>query len=271
MTTLTSLKNPKIKQIRELLTQRKQRDSQGLFVAEGIRPVGEACAAHAGVEYICFAPGLLTSEFARRLIQEQSSLGIPCFEVETQTFETLASKENPQGILAVIRQSRINLESLRAETFPRVVALVAPQDPGNIGSILRTIDAAGASGLILMDDPDNNQYCADPYHPSSVRASMGAIFWYPPASASFVGFVNWARGYDYHIYGTSAHANLDYRQVEQYLQPMILLMGSEREGLTESQSKVCEVMVRIPMHGHVTSLNLAVAAGVLLYSIANKP
>lgn len=270
MTTLTSRNNPKIKLIHQLINQHKQRATTGLFVVEGIRHVGEACAAHADIEYICYAPELLSSNFALQLIEDQKARGISCFALGKEIFSDLASKDNPQGILAVVRQPHLQLEDLSAEKFTLGVALVAPQDPGNIGSILRTVDAVGASVLLLLDDPTNNQFSADPYHPQSVRASMGAIFWYPIISATFTNFTEWAHEHSYHIYGTSSHAKLDYRNMELYEWPLILLMGSEREGLTSAQSAACDLIVRIPMLGRVTSLNLAVATGVILYAIANK-
>ncbi|OGO27790.1 MAG: hypothetical protein A2136_06805 [Chloroflexi bacterium RBG_16_54_11] len=270
MTNLTSRNNPKIKQIHNLLNRRKERQSTGLFVVEGIHHVGEACAAHAGVEYIVYAPGVLTSDFALQLIRQQSGLGIPCLPVEDVVFGGLAGKENPQGILAVVRQPHLQLENLPVDGFAWGVALVAPQDPGNIGSILRAIDAVGASGLLLLDDPANDQFSADPYHPNSVRASMGAIFWHPIVSSVFSHFASWSKANGYHVYGTSAHASRDYRQVERYETPLVLLLGSERNGLTSTQSAICEAVLSIPMQGRVTSLNLAVAAGVMLYSISNK-
>jgi TrmH family RNA methyltransferase len=270
MTTLTSRNNPKIKQIRQLLGQRKERDATGLFVVEGIRHVGEAIAAQASLDYICYAPDLLTSDFAHQQIQEQSQLGIPCFAVDGDTFSSLAGKDNPQGIIAVVRQPHLKLDTYSPKNIPWGVALVAPQDPGNIGTILRTIDAVGASGLILLDDPANKQYSTDPYHPSSVRASMGSIFWYPLISTTFPEFLHWVKAGGYKIYGTSAHATQDFRQVEHYERPFILLMGSEREGLTPSQLAACDVMLKIPMQGRVTSLNLAIASGVMLYSIWDK-
>jgi TrmH family RNA methyltransferase len=99
---------------------------------------------------------------------------------------------------------------------------------------------------------------------------MGSIFWYPIISATFTSFAQWAYTHGYHIYGTSAHGNQDYRAIERYETPLILLMGSERDGLNAAQTAICEVMLLMPMKGHVTSLNLAVAAGVMLYSIMNK-
>ncbi len=267
MTTLLSRNNPRIKQAHLLLKQRKERADSGLFVVEGIHHVGEACAAHAAIEYLIYAPDLLTSDFALQLIKEQDGLGVTCLPVGSDTFTHMASKENPQGILAVVRQPHIELNQLSATSYSLGVALVAPQDPGNIGSILRTIDAVGASGLILLDDPENNQYSADPYHPSAVRASMGAIFWYPVVSAMFADFAGWAKDMGYVIIGTSAHASQDYRTIERIDSSLIVLMGSEREGLTAAQSAICDRIVRIPMQGRVSSLNLATATSVILYEL----
>jgi RNA methyltransferase, TrmH family len=270
MATLNSRSNPKIKQVRQLLGQRKERERSGLFVAEGIRHVGEAVEAQARVEYICYAPDILTSDFAYKLIDEQSQREIPCYAVDKDTFTGMAGKENPQGILAVIRIPHSKLDSLSVREFPWSVALVAPQDPGNIGAILRTIDAVGASGLLLLDDPSSNQYSADPYHPSSVRASMGSIFWYPLITADFSEFVHWVRANGIKVYGTSAHATQDYRQVGRFERPLVLLLGSEREGLTPAQSAVCDMLLKIPMQGRVTSLNLAIATGLMLYTISDR-
>lgn len=268
MTILTSKGNPKIKQVRALLAQRKEREASKLFVAEGIRHVGEACAAKARLAYIVYSPHRLTSEFAQGLIHEQQTQGTPCYAVSDEVFNSLAEKDNPPGLLAVVHQATLGLEDLSAATMRLGVALVAPQDPGNIGSILRSLDAAGANGLLLLDDPAHGQYCADPYHPSAVRASMGAIFWLPLVKTSFAAFEKWAKSQGFTIYGTSAHAELDYRQVETYQQPSILLMGSEREGLFPDQAAACDVVVKMPMLGHVTSLNLSVATGIMLYKIS---
>jgi RNA methyltransferase, TrmH family len=270
MTTLVSRNNPKIKQIRLLLAHRKERQTTGLFVVEGIHHVGEAFEAKADVEYVCYAPELLHSDFARHLIQEQEQGGLTCLAIDSDTFTSLAGKENPQGILAVVHQADHQLSDLTVRSFPWGVACVAAQDPGNIGAILRTIDAVGVSGLLLLDDPTENQYCTDPYHPSAVRASMGAIFWYPVVRATFSEFITWAKRQSYFIYGTSAHATQDYLEIKRYKKPLILLMGSEREGLTATQSAACDAVLRMPMRGRTSSLNLAVAAGVMLYSMAYK-
>ena len=153
-------------------------------------------------------------------------------------------------------------KNLIPEKFPWGVALVAPQDPGNLGAILRTIDAVGASGLILLDSS------VDLYHPSAVRASMGTLFWYPVVMSSFSDFASWTGTRHYHVYGSSARADHDYQDAKPYRTPRILLMGSERDGLTDEQRAVCEMVVGLPMMGRSSSLNLAVAAGILLYAMS---
>jgi len=258
-----SRNNPKVKHARAL-RERKHRQVSGLFLIEGIYHVGAAVEAGATLESIFFAPDYLHSEFALSLIAEQTSRGVPCYATPPAVFDSLADKDNPQGIIAVARQRWVSLDQLAPNNFLWGVALVAPQDPGNLGAILRTIDAVGASGLLLLDAS------ADPYHPSAVRASMGAIFWHPVLMTSFADFAHWAHQHSYHIYGTSAHASRDYREIATYERPLILLMGSERQGLTTEQDGVCQELIRLPMRGHVTSLNLAVAAGVMLYTLSQK-
>lgn len=260
MELISSRNNPKIKQVRAL-HQRKARQEARLFLVEGIRHVGEAVEAGAAVEAIYYAPELLKSEFASQLVALQAKNGVACYATSPEVFESLAEKENPQGILAVVSQPERSLAELKPGIFTWGVALVSPQDPGNLGAILRTVDAVGASGMILLESS------VDIYHPAAVRASMGTLFWYPVVQAAFTDFQDWVSIHSYHVYGSSAHAENDYLQARPYLSPRILLLGSEREGLTAAQQSICESVVRLPMHGRATSLNLAVAAGILLYAM----
>jgi TrmH family RNA methyltransferase len=258
MPSLTGRSHPKIKQVRAL-QRHAEREATGLFVVEGIHPVGEAVAAGAAIEYICYAPDLLASPFAHDLVEQQSARGLRCYATASDVFASMTDKENPQGLLAVVRQRTWTLEQLTPENFSWGAALVSPQDPGNIGTILRTVDAVGASGLLLLDGG------ADPYQPGAVRASMGALFWHPIVTATFADFAAWARQGGYHLYGTSAHGITDYDAVAAYTRPAILLLGSEQKGLSSEQMAACEKIIRLPMRGRASSLNLAVAAGVLLY------
>ncbi len=263
MEIITSRSNPRIKKARAL-RQRRQREIEGAFLVEGIHHVGAAIEAGAALEILYYAPDLLESSFGEKLVAEAASRGVLCQPVAAEVFRSLADKEHPQGVLAVVRRPEASLNEIGPEDFTWGVALVAPQDPGNVGAILRTIDAVGAAGLLLLDGG------VDAYHPTAVRASMGAIFRLPVIEAAFADFVRWTGDRGYHIYGTSAHASLDYRRVAEYQRPLILLFGNEQVGLTSEQAAACEAVVTLPMRGRVTSLNLAVAAGVLLYDLFDR-
>jgi TrmH family RNA methyltransferase len=266
---ITSRSNPKIKQVRALRSQKNRRESS-LYIIEGIRPVGEAVESGASIFAIYYAPEKLDSGYAHTIIDQMIAQNVPCYPTTAEVFQTIAEKDNPQGILALARQPLGQLSDLNPTNFSWGVALVEPQDPGNVGAILRTIDAVGASGLLLLSAGSPVTGIVDPYHPNAVRASMGTIFWHPVIQASFPDFTRWAKEYAYAIYGTSAHGALDYHEHSLYQKPCILLLGSEREGLSAGQAAVCDRMIRLPMHGRATSLNLAVAAGVLLYDMLGK-
>jgi len=258
MEIITSLSNPLVKQARAL-RQKKGRLESGLFLVEGIHHAGEVISAGWDVQMIIHAPELLTGNFAKDLLDKAFRLKIKLQPVSAQVMESLADKENPQGILAIVCERNTHLEKLKPIT--RAVALISPQDPGNVGTILRTLDAVDVDALFLLDGG------VEVYHPAVVRASMGTLFWRPVVQASFTEFIDWARKGKFQLIGTSAHADVDYRTLVPQI-PWILVLGNEQKGLTREQTGVCDVTVSIPMHGRVSSLNLAVAAGVLLYQFA---
>ncbi len=256
---ISSTTNTRIKQIRNL-AHRREREQTGLFFIEGIRIVSEAVQMGVEVETLIYAPALLKSQFALELLSMQRDRGTACLEVTSEVFKSLSVKEGPQGIGAVVRQRWEKLDEVRLTDELCWVALDAAQDPGNIGAILRTSDAVGCVGLILLGNS------ADPYDPGALRASMGAIFSQRLIKASFTAFAQWKREHGYTVVGTSGASRTDYRQAE-YVSPLVLLMGSERQGLSDEQQAVCDLMVRIPMVGRSDSLNLAVATGIVLYEI----
>jgi len=255
---ISSHANPLVKQIRSL-RQKKGREETGLFMVEGIHPVGEAVEAGWHLETLVYAPDLLTSDFAHDLVDEQSRRGMRCAALTRNLFTAIAGKDNPQGILAILRQRQLNLDSISPNTFHWGVAAVSPQDPGNVGTILRTLEAVGADGFFLLDGG------VELYHPSVVRASMGTLFWKPVIQVSFELFVQWKQKNGYQLVGSSAHSGSDYRQFQWGNRPVILLLGNEQKGLSAEQFAACDEVVSMPMTGRVSSLNLAVAAGVLLY------
>jgi len=260
---ISSRSNSRIKLVRAL-RGRKARLEKGLYLVEGIRHVGEAIEAGTALEALYYAPDLLESEFARNLINTSSKAGVPSFATTAEVFHSIAEKQNPQGILAVLRKPEHNLQELNSDNFNWGVALVSPQDPGNLGTILRTIDAVGASGLILLESS------VDAYHPSAIRAGMGTHFWHPIINSGLNEFSDWVHLNQYHLYGTSAQCELLNTSLHTYQFPAILLMGNERLGLSPQYSKLCDLLIRLPMHGRTTSLNLAVATGVMLYDMLVK-
>jgi len=251
---ITSLSNPLIKQARAL-HQRKARAETGLFLVEGIHHVGEAVVTNWDIDAIIYAPEILTSDFGRELTS-RAALQTRLQPVSAQVIESLADKENPQGIIAIVHQKRMQLDELGS--IRSGAAVVSPQDPGNVGTVLRTLDAVDADVLFLLDGG------VDLYHPTSVRASMGTIFSKRIVQTSFAEFIEWKKNNSVQLVGTSAHAESDYRNF-QPKSPWILLLGPEQKGLSSEQLSACDVRVSLPMRGRASSLNLAVAAGILLY------
>ncbi|HEY7833481.1 MAG TPA: RNA methyltransferase [Ktedonobacterales bacterium] len=259
---IASASNPLIKQIRALRA-RKAREEAGVCWAEGIRIVAAAVEHGAAIERLVVAPDLLTSAYARDLAAAQRARGVPYTEVSAAVFASLSLKEGPQGIGAVVRQRWTALDTLAPGGELCWIALDAAQDPGNLGTILRTGDAVGAAGIILLG------HAADAYDAAALRASMGAIFAQRLVRASFAELIDWKTRHSAALIGTSDAAPTDY-QALRYPHPAILLMGSERQGLAPDQQAACDHLVRIPMTGTSDSLNLAVATAVALYEIYNQ-
>lgn len=259
---ITSPGNPLLKKIRNL-KQAKSRKETGLFLVEGIHPVGEALEAGWEFDTLVYSPDLSSSDFAISLIDKISQTGVRCVSIQSDLFSTLAEKDNPQGILAVIRKKHGEFGQLQLKPSSLFLALVSPQDPGNIGTILRTIDSSGADGLFLLDGG------ADPCHPTAVRASMGSLFWIPIFETSYSVFLDWKRNNHLFLVGTSAHAKTDYKEVHPVKGPAVILLGNEQKGLTPVQMENCDITISIPMQGRSSSLNLAVAAGIILYHLKN--
>lgn len=259
---ITSASNERIKAIRRL-QERKGRLESGLFYLEGLRIVGEALEAGAEVETLVFSAELLRSEFGHTLVEEFGAQGGQVLEVSREVFERLALKDGPQGIAAVVRQHWTSLDEVRMAPGKPWVALDSVADPGNLGTILRTNDSVGGQGVILLDQS------TDPYDPSAVRGSMGALFDLKVVRCSLEEFAAWKGKTRVPVVGTSGTAQMDYHEYRYPLE-MVLLMGSERQGLQERHLALCDALVRIPMVGKSDSLNLAVATAVTLYEMFNQ-
>lgn len=257
---ITSQQNPLVKRIKRL-KQKKYRREEGAFFAEGLRVALAAVESGAPVEALIWSPELLTSETARQVVAEQQAAGVAVTEVARPVYEALSERDNPTGLGAIVHERWASLEELPIDEESIYVSLVGAADPGNLGTVLRTIDAVGASGLILAGDT------VDPFHPTAVKASMGSLFTVPLSQAASVeALLHWATLRGLQTVATSAWAASSFWEAE-YAFPLLLLLGREGEGLPAAVLAAADLAVSIPMQGNVTSLNVAVAAGLMLYEL----
>lgn len=255
---ITSTSNPLAKRARSL-RQRKQRRREGVFFVEGPRVFLAAVDAGAAIETVIHAPKLLTSEPAHAAVERLRRAGVRCEEVSAAVFEWISDRDHPTGIGAIVVDVSVTPHELPAPDDALFVALVGVSDPGNLGAVLRTLDAVRGAGLLLVGDT------TDPTHPTAVKASMGALFTVPVARvADVAALLEWARARGLTAIGTSSHARMSAWDAD-LRAPVLLVMGSEREGLDRDALAMLGGSVALPMWGDATSLNLAVATGVLLY------
>lgn len=257
---ITSLQNEQVKAIRAL-EMRKVRKETGLFVAEGAAILITAREHGFVPETLIFQTGTTGSGVARGLVDWALREGVECLEVTETVLGKLASKDNPQNILAVFRQRWGDRQSTEnAATGDVWLALEEVRDPGNLGTIIRTVDAVGASGVLLVGN------CCDPYARECVRATMGSVFAVPLVKFTLESFLGWCASWKGEIIGTHLDGRKDFRKVRPS-GPLLLVMGSEGPGLSRELAKNCTQIVKIPMSGQLDSLNLAVATGLVLYQL----
>lgn len=262
MTIITSTSNPVIKEIKAL-RHRKTREETGKYYVEGLRIVIQSTQEENKPDILIWSPELLISEIGKKVVREQLEQKTSVVEVSANVFKSLSDKDGPQGIAAVLKQNYKDLTTITADKDAVFVGLDAVQDPGNLGTILRTADATGCDGIILLENS------TDAYDPGTVRASMGAIFTQCIIRSNLKELATWKKQNRIMVCGTSGDALSDFHEM-QYSQPMVLLMGSERQGLRPELLDLCDNLVKIPMLGKCDSLNLAIATGVMLYEILNQ-
>lgn len=240
MRPITSPQNPAVKLIRSL-AEKKHRQQHGLFVAEGENVLSRA--RETGWEPVY----LLASGEAR------AWGGAELLQADERLMGQISAQKNPPSLIGVFRQRF--MEEARPEGL--WLALEDMRDPGNLGTIIRTADAAGASGIILAGQ------CCDPYAPDCVRATMGSIFAMPLVKLERAAFLDLLRAWPGETVGTHLKATESYRRA--YASPTLIVMGSEGRGLSEDAAAACASLVRIPMKGGAESLNVAIAAGLMLF------
>ncbi len=251
---VTSLTNPTIKAVRALHL-RKARQESGLFLVEGLKSVSEAVDLGRRPRILLYGAAVGDHPLVRRA----ASFAEETLKVGPAVLEKISRRDNPQMVLGVFEQVFQPLETLDPTAAACWVALETVRDPGNLGAIIRTADAAGCGAVILVGE------CCDPFSLEAVRATMGSIFAVPIVKCDRESFITWRRGWPGSVIGTLLTASTDFRSVA-YREPSLILMGNEQAGLTPEMAAACDVAVKIPMRGRADSLNLAVATGVMIYA-----
>jgi RNA methyltransferase, TrmH family len=256
---VTAFSNSTVKLLRSL-RDKKARRAEGLFLAEGLRILAEARDSGRLPEIIAFSPEGAKHPLAAEIIAATEAAGGDAVETTPDILSKMSGKDNPQMLLGAYRQPETALSAIDRGKAPLWIVAQALRDPGNLGTILRTGDAAGAGGLILIDD------CADPFSVDAARASMGALFTQDIATARWPEFVEWLRSGEGQLVGTSLKATDDYFEAE-YCKPCFLLIGNEQQGLPPDYESECDLLVKIPMAGRADSLNAAMATAVMAFAI----
>jgi RNA methyltransferase, TrmH family len=256
---ITSLANPIVKDIRALALP-KNRKASGLFVAEGLKLVGEAIEAGWTAKTLVYAASVQSQPLLARLSATVHARGGAVLTVSEAILTKISRRDNPQMVLGVFEQKLMSPGAIHGRGDEVWVALEGIRDPGNLGTIVRTADAVGAAGVILIGET------VDPFSVEAVRATMGSIFAVPLARMSRDEFARLAARWPGTLVGTHLAATLDYRKVD-YRTPVLLLMGTEQAGLTAEAKAAATTLVKIPMAGKADSLNLAVATAVMLFEI----
>jgi TrmH family RNA methyltransferase len=261
--TISSAANPLAKRMR-LLADRKHRRREGAFVVEGIQPVWRAIEAGWQVETLIVVPELIADSAAAAMVAEQEAGGTRVARFTRELFVRLSEREGPPGLAAIVRGSVSGLSSLPVGPGSVFVGLHEIGNPGNLGTVIRTVDAVGASGVILIGNT------TDPFAPAAVKASMGSLFAVDVVHEPDVdAFFAWAAADGVRVLATSGRADADHWR-STYAPPLAVLMGSEGEGLPETVLAQADAAIRIPMVGTAESLNLAVATGVMLYEVRRQ-
>jgi TrmH family RNA methyltransferase len=257
---VTSLANPLVKDLKSLALK-KFRDQQNAFMAEGLKLVIDALDLGWRVRTLVFAKSALGNAAVEKVAARTVAAGGDVLEVSEKILAAITRRDNPQTVVGVFEQKLVPLREVKPAAGDVWVALDRVRDPGNLGTVMRTVDAVGARGIILVGET------TDPFALETVRATMGSIFAVPVARATQEAFLAWRRGFGGIVAGTHLKGAVDYRTVEYGNKPVVLLMGNEQQGLPDALAAACDVLVRIPQAGRADSLNLAVATGVMLFEI----
>jgi RNA methyltransferase, TrmH family len=251
--TVSSAANPAVKRLKSLALK-KYRDAEGLFIVEGARHVGDALREGWEIDTLAFSPRAADDPVLETCPPRS------CLEVTDDILGRVTGRDNAQPVLGAFRQRWHSLDGVRDGLW---IGLEGIRDPGNLGTILRSGDAVGVKGVMLIGDT------CDPWSPEAVRATMGSFARVGLARASLSEFLVWRREWKGRVVGTHLKTDTDYRTAD-YRLPLLLVMGGEQSGLSDDLARSCDTLVKIPMKGGAESLNLAVSTGIMLYEISRN-
>ncbi|PCD69319.1 TrmH family RNA methyltransferase [Rhizobium phaseoli] len=255
---VTSLANPIIKDIKAL-TNKKSREESGTFLAEGLKLVIDAIELGWRIRTLVYAKAAKGKPLVEQMAAKTVASGGLVLEVSEKVIGSITRRDNPQMVVGIFDQRWKPLKDIRPREGETWVALDRVRDPGNLGTIIRTADAAGASGVILVGE------ATDPFSLETVRATMGSVFAVPVARATPEEFLAWRKSAGVSVVATHLAGAVDYRTIDYRKKPVVLLMGNEQSGLPEQLAKEADALARIPQQGRADSLNLAVATAVMLF------
>lgn len=230
-----------------------------MFLVEGARLIQEGLDKGWGLHTL-IAGSATDSDHVERIIERASRTTARVVTTTPKVLAAVSRKDNPQTVLAAFEQRELPLPDQQLPDPARYIALYQVRDPGNLGTILRTADASGVAGVILIDQ------CCDPYSVECVRATMGSVFSVPFFAVSFDDFSHWRQRYQLRVTAASINGVLAHDEVT-YGNKSVLMMGNEQSGLPETVEAVCDELIRIPMTGSADSLNLAQATAIASYQI----
>jgi TrmH family RNA methyltransferase len=249
-----------LKEIRRLQTNRRYRDARQAFFIEGVRNFVQVVDHSHEIIVIVYSEKLLTAPLARKLVRRSRRAGIPTLRVSPEKFRVFSQTQRASGVSAIVRQRWLTLQEAAADAGLCWVVLGLVRSAGNLGTLIRTSEAVGGAGFILLDP------AVDAYAQGTVRASMGAHFRQRFVRTSCQALRHWVAENQCHVVGATPDGSKDFHQAA-YPRPTLLLLGEERQGLSGRQRSLCDQLVRIPMVGQADSLNLGVAGSLLMYEV----
>jgi TrmH family RNA methyltransferase len=259
---ISSLQNPKIKQTCKL-RDRGERNETGLFLIEGYRELRRAVDAGVALQTLFTCPSFFLGDNEPALITDSLKQGAEILLCEPHVFEKLSYRDRPDGLLAIAVQMRTTLMSLKLAADPFIIIAESIEKPGNLGTILRSADAAGVDGVIVCDR------CTDIYNPNVVRSSVGTLFTLPVIEASSTETINYLKARGIQIVAATPTAEKSFTETP-LTGPIAIAVGTEQFGLSQTWMQAADLSVRIPMHGAADSLNVATATTLLLYEVIRQ-